>query len=670
MTDPYLWLEERNGEKATEWAKAESAVAKAHFEKDPRFAQSKNEILSILASDEKIPMVSLFEGYAYNLWQDEIHKRGIWRRAPLAEYKKPNPKWEVLLDLDDLADKEKTPWVYAGASRLAGSERVLLHLSRNSQDATEVREFSLATKEFIKDGFFFPESKSRLIWYSENQLLVAPALNEDQQTTSGYPRKVYLWTRGEDFSKARLLYEAKKDIVSAWPGSYMDQGKKIFTIGYYVNYDFMVTFLLDENLKLNQLPVPPDVLLEGIFNSHFLVSPRGEWKGFPAGSLLAIPMSAMGLTEVPVDQIKSLFQPTARSAFDGSLATKNRLYLMINENVRGQVYEARLGPDGAWTLHKVFHSESSFYLSTADEHSDAMIFSEEGYLQPRRLLLSEGLAPAEIKKTKSYFNEAPYITEQKWVKSKDGVEIPYTVVRAKGLKYDGTNPTLLYGYGGFALPGTPAYSAVMGKEWLEKGGVYVRANIRGGGEFGPNWHKAAMLENKQKSYDDFIAVAEDLIAQKITSPKHLGIQGGSNGGLLVGAVTMQRPELFNAVVCQIPLLDMLRYTKLPPGASWVGEYGDPDDPKFREIISKYSPYQNISKDKTYPKMYFQTTQADDRVHPGHARKMTARMKEYSHQVLFFESSDGGHGGGGVKLEDQAGTMAYLYVYLYQQLGHL
>ncbi len=281
--------------------------------------------------------------------------------------------------------------------------------------------------------------------------------------------------------------------------------------------------------------------------------------------------------------------------------------------------------------------------------------------------MKEGSTVTEIKKMKSYFSEAPYMTEQFWVKSKDGVEIPYTVVRAKNLVYDGKNPTLLYGYGGFQISCMPDYSPAMGREWLEKGGVYVMANIRGGGEFGPEWHKAAMKENKQKSYDDFIAIAEDLIARKITSPKHLGIQGGSNGGLLVGAVTMQRPDLFNAVVCQIPLLDMIRYTKLPPGASWADEYGDPDDPKFHEIILKYSPYQNISKTKKYPKIYFQTTQADDRVHPGHARKMAARMKEYGHDVLFFESTDGGHGGGGVRPEDQAKAAAYVYVYLHQQL---
>lgn len=667
MIDPHIWLEDRNGAEAIAWAQNESSMARKHFESDPRFQQSSKEILEILASTDKIPLVSLFEGFAYNLWQDENHKRGIWRRSSLEEYKKTQPLWEILLDLDALAQQENEPWVFKGATRLPGFDRVLVALSRNNQDASEVREFSLSKKEFIKDGFYLPESKSYFDWYDENHLLVAASFTPDQQTDSGYARKVYLWTRGEDFAQAKLLYEGEKHHVTTWTKVEHLSGQTFAMIGFFINYDHFEIFVVGPDWSLKRMPIPLNSIAVGHFKGHFLIETRGEWKGHPGGSLLSIPKAAIEMSDIPADQIKAVFTPQDNVAYDGIAGTRDRLYLILQENVRGQAYEAHLDEGGNWSLHKVFNSDHAFYFSAADPERDTVIFQEEGYLQARRLLLREGVESMPLKKSKSYFQAEPFVSEQIWVKSADGVEIPYTLIRAKDLKYDGKNPTLLYGYGGFNVPVTPYYNSTMGKQWLEKGGVYVVANIRGGGEFGPEWHKSAMLEKKQKSYDDFIAVAEDLIARKITSPRHLGIQGGSNGGLLVGAVTMQRPDLFNAVVCQIPLLDMIRYTKLPPGASWAGEYGNPEDPKYFDVISKYSPYQNLSQNKKYPKIYFQTTQADDRVHPGHARKMAARMKEFGHEFIFFESTDGGHGGGGVKLEDQARTHAYSFVFLYQQL---
>lgn len=668
MNDPYLWLEDRNGAQATTWAQQQSVVAKNIFESDPRFEPTKNEILNILTDSEKLAMVSFYEGYAYNLWQDDKHQRGIWRRTTITDYKGGHPTWETLLDIDALAAKENQPWVYKSCSRLMGSDHCLLALSKNNQDASEVREYSLTTKDFVKDGFFIPESKSNYEWVDKDHLLVAPTLQPDQLNNSGYPRKVFAWTRGEDLSKAKMIFEAPQTDVMTWVTSMSDQGKRWPIIGRFVNDDFMEFFTVTPDFKTQLVPIPKDAGFSDIFQGKILFTLRGSWQGFAGGSLLSAPVSVLSQPDLRADQVTAVFTPNKHSALEGIESTRDRLYLLVNENVRGQIYEAKEDSRGQWQLDKSYESQNTFYMVASDQSSDTILFSEEGYLQPRQLVLREGTTTTPLKKMKSYFNEAPYTAEQFWVKSKDGIEIPYTVIRAKNLVYDGTNPTLLYGYGGFQISRMPAYSPMMGKEWLEKGGVFVMANIRGGGEFGPEWHKSAMRENKQKSYDDFIAIAEDLIARKITSPKHLGIQGGSNGGLLVGAVTMQRPDLFNAVVCQIPLLDMIRYTKLPPGASWMDEYGDPDDPKFREIILKYSPYQNISPTKKYPKIYFQTTQADDRVHPGHARKMAARMIEQGHDVLFFESTDGGHGGGGVKPDDMARTSAYVYVYLYQQLS--
>jgi len=668
MTDSYMWLEDRNGAQATAWAQTESATTKTVFENDPRFAQTSQEVLGIIADPDKLAMVELFDGYAYNLWQDSTHQRGIWRRTTIASYKSGNPQWETLLDIDDLAAKENQPWVFRGCSRMPGYDHCMVLLSKNNQDAAEIREFSISKKDFVPGGFFVPENKGGFDWIDENHALIFPTLAPDQLTDSNYARKVYLWTRGEDISQAKQIFEGKKEDVVVWTWVAYDQGEKLPMIGRMVNFNESEKFLVKADGTLEQIPIPKDAEMSPPYKGMFLFTLRNDWKGFAAGSLLSVSRSVLGQTDIDPSQVKVVYAPSLHSALEGTTVTSERLYLLINENVRGQVYEAKLDATGNWQLDKVFNSNNTFYISAIDSFSDTAIFQEEGYLQPRQLIMRENTALTNLKKMKSYFNEGDFMTEQFWVKSKDGVDIPYTVVRNKNLAYDGKNPTLLYGYGGFQVSRTPGYSPVIGKEWLEKGGVFVMSNIRGGGEFGPKWHIAAMKENKQKSYDDFIAVAEDLIARKITSPKHLGIQGGSNGGLLVGAVTMQRPDLFNAVVCQIPLLDMIRYTKLPPGASWMDEYGDPEDPKFREIILKYSPYQNITRTKNYPKIFFQTTQADDRVHPGHARKMAAKMKAYGHDVLFFESTDGGHGGGGVKPEDQARASAYVYVYLHQQLA--
>lgn len=667
LPDPYLWLEDRNGEKATAWARVESEITKRHFEQDPRFSQATQELLKVFNSPEKIPMPQMFEGFVYHLWQDDFHQRGLWRRTSVDEYIKETPSWEVLLDLDKLSSQEQEPWVYKCCIHLPGSDQVMVALCRNNQDAVEWREFSLTKKEFIKDGFVLPESKSAVEWFDEDHLIVAAAFTPDQQTNSGYPRKVYLWTRGEDFSQSRLLYEGKKEHVATWPNITHRQGKTTLVIGIYVDYDFHESYLFDQHWNATKFPLPPFVALTGNFQDFWLLENRHEWQGFPAGSLLSVPKAVVELQEIPREWIKAIFQPSESAFYYDFATTRDRMYLQINENVRGQICEARLSEEGAWSLEKIYHSENTYSLCSTDKEGSAAIFTEEGYLRPRGFLMRRGSTSWELKKTPSFFNEDRLVTEQFWTRSPDGTEIPYTLVRAKDLNYNGQNPTIVSGYGGFMLARLPTYNPTMGKAWLEKGGVYVMANIRGGSEFGPRWHKEAILENKQKSYDDFIAVTEDLIRRKITSPSHLALQGGSNGGLLVGAVAMQRPELFKAILCQIPLLDMIRYTKMPPGASWVGEYGDPEDPKFHELILKYSPYQNLSRNKKYPKIFFQTTQADDRVHPGHARKMAARMQEYGHPRWFLESFDGGHGVGGVKPEDMAKSQALLYVFLYQEL---
>lgn len=491
MMDSHLWLEDRSGAQAVAWAQKESAETKNLFEKDPRFARASREILNILADADKLAMVSLRDGFAYNLWQDETHPRGVWRRTPLASYKSEHPQWETLLDMDALAAKENEPWVFRGCTHLPGSDRCLVRLSKNNQDATEEREFSLTSKAFVKGGFFIPESKSVFEWLDQDHALVSLALTDDQLTTSGYARKVYLWKRGEELSQAQRLYEGQKNDVLVWPFVIRDQGRSIALVGRYVKDDLVEKFVLQADGTLAEVPIPKDAGLSDIFHGMIFFSTRSTWNGFPAGSLLSVPFSVVGQKEIAVDQIKSVFQPSARSALAGIASTRERIYLAVNENVRGQVYEANLDFAGNWHLAKVFNSSNTFSITTAEADGDAAIFQEEGFLQPRRLILREGAKITPLKEMKSYFNESLFVTEQLWVKSKDGVEIPYTVVRARSLVYDGKNPTWLSGYGGFRISRVPFYSPVMGKEWLEKGGVYVIANIRGGGEFGPEWHKAA-----------------------------------------------------------------------------------------------------------------------------------------------------------------------------------
>jgi prolyl oligopeptidase len=666
--DPHLWLEERNGIEATAWAQTQSALARNLFEADPRFKKLAADFYDILADADKVPAVQLRNGFAYNLWQDETHKRGLWRRTTLESYKSAKPDWELLINMDELALLEAEPWVFHGSFQLPEGDRTLIYLSRNGQDACEVREFNLTTKNFVTDGFRMVESKGYLGWFDQDHLLVGPTLEESQCTKSGYSRQCWLWKRGEDFSQSKLLYESSIHDVSVFSNSFHDGAKKYFVVSRFQNYDTMETFLFGDDFSLKKFPVPSNASPLLIHQGHFVFNLKKPWRGFESGVVLSAPLSSVGLDEIPFADLRVVFRPDSRSALADVASTASTFYLQINENVRGKIYEARFEADGTWSLLPSFpEDDNSYEILSVDADQDTAIFAAEGFLQPRGHLLKKNGKVSPIKTAPAYFDAGDKVTEQFWIKSKDGTEVPYFVVRPREMKYDGNNPTLLGGYGGFEISRKPTYAALMGKAWLEPNAVYVLANIRGGGEFGAQWHRAAILENKQKSYDDFIAIAEDLIARKITSPSHLGIQGGSNGGLLVAAVAMQRPELFSAVICQIPLLDMIRYVDLPPGASWAAEYGDPADLKMREVILKYSPYHNVSKDKKYPKIFFQTTQADDRVHPGHARKMFARMKDFGHDVLLIESIDGGHGGGGIHLEDQARTSAYLYIYLYQQL---
>ncbi len=644
--DPYLWLEDVLGEKAITWVKEQNAKSQKEIEAHPQFAAIRDKTLEVVNSRERIPFVQKRGAWYYNFWQDSKNIRGVWRRTTLTEFKKPEPKWETMLDLDQLAMDEKDNWVWRGASCLYPDyNKCMISLSRGGADAVVIREWDKATKSFVKEGFQLNEAKGSIDWIDADTLFVQTDFGPGTQTKSGYARIVKTWKRGTPITEAKTLFEGTVDDISVSANQVEHKG--------YPTRQFVrrgVTFFTSERYlvdggKLTKIEIPT-VANFGFFRDWMSVRLKSAWttngKTYKQGSLLAIPFEKFMKGDRNFDV---LFEGSDRVSLAGYEVTKN--FIIINEldNVKNRLVEMNY-QDGKWHRRVVSLSELGTVGVTAidAEESDDYFMTLTGYLTPSTLLLAKGGTDhrERLKALPAFFDATPYKVEQFEVASKDGEKIPYFVVMRKDAKLDGTNPTLLYGYGGFEISQLPGYSGSIGNGWLAQGGVYVVANIRGGGEFGPRWHQAGLKENRQKVYDDFIAVAENLVARKITAPRHMAISGGSNGGLLVGAVMVQRPDLFRAVLCSVPLLDMQRYHKLLAGASWVAEYGNPDDPQEWEYISKYSPYQNVKAGVKMPRVLFVTSTRDDRVHPGHARKMMAKMKEQGHDVLYFENIEGGH----------------------------
>ena len=646
--DPHLWLEDVGGDKALAWVREQNDASTKELTADPRFEPMRSRILSILDSTARIPYVQKHGAHYYNLWQDAKNPRGLWRRTTLEEYKKEQPAWDLVLDLDALGKQENENWVWKSAAWLQPDcARVLMQLSRGGADAVVTREFDVVEKKFVDGGFALPEAKANVSWRDRDSILVGTDFGEGSLTSSGYARIVKLWRRGTPLSSAEVLAEGKADDVYVY--GFRDQTKGFErdfvqrAITFYTNEQFVV-----RDGKLTQID-KPDSANSSVHREWLMIELRDDWevggKKHKAGSLLACKFDAYLAGS---RAFETLFEPTERSSLSGFAGTKNHVLLTTLDNVRTKVLV--LTPSDAGWKREPLPGLPEFGTVSAsavdDEESDAYWLTITDYLTPTSLFLGEiGKGPAQkLKSLPSFFDATGLQIEQREAKSKDGTRVPYFLVAKKDAPRNSANPTLLYGYGGFEVSLTPGYSAGVGANWLERGGVYVVANIRGGGEFGPKWHQAALKQNRNKCYEDFAAVAEDLIAQKITSPAHLGIQGGSNGGLLMGNMTVMYPKLFRAVVCQVPLLDMLRYHKLLAGASWMGEYGNPDDAEEAKWLVRYSPYHNVKKDETYPRVLFTTSTRDDRVHPGHARKMFARMKEQGHDVLYYENIEGGHGG--------------------------
>lgn len=654
--DPYLWLEDVDGERALAWVRERNAVSQRAIENLPGFAQRRERLLAVFTDRGEIPSITRRGAHVYNLWRDAKNPRGLWRRTTLAEYRKAVPQWEVLLDLDLLGKAEGVSWVWGNSECLAPAyQRCLLSLSRGGSDAVVVREFDLTQRRFVDDGFQIPEAKTTVRWLDTDKILVATNFGPGSLTKSGYARTIREWRRGTPLATAHEIFSAQEADVSAFMSVDRAPGFERVLVGR--SPDFFTTELhLVGSKGVHRLDKPADAILnlhrEWVFlqlRSDFRVKERT----YRAGSLVATRLEDL-LKGTQTWEV--LFEPTSTRSIarSGLQFTRNHVLISVMDNVAGRLIEAQYR-DGQWHQRMVetpLHGRLSV-TSLHDAHvandsmADSYLLNYTDFQTPDSLYLSEaGRDGRELLKSRAeLFDSTGMRIEQRFATSKDGTRVPYFVVWPKGAKADGSNRTILYGYGGFQISQLPGYLPKYGAAWHDSGGVLVVANIRGGGEFGPEWHTSAIKANKQRSYDDFAAVAEDLIANNITRPRHLAISGGSNGGLLVGAVMVQRPELFGAVLCSVPLLDMQRFHKLLAGNSWMAEYGNPEIPKEWAWISPYSPYQNVKPGVSYPKVLFTTSTRDDRVHPAHARKMVARMLEQGHGgVSYYESIEGGHGG--------------------------
>ena len=669
-TDPFEWLEDVSGEKSLDWVRARNAKAEEQLKSDPEYQALYDDLLAILDSDARIPMVSKHGEYLYNFWRDKQNERGLWRRTTMEEYRKPNPEWDVLLDLDKLAEEENENWIWRGADMLRPNyTRCLISLSRGGADADVTREFDIEEREFIEDGFERPEAKGGMGWIDRDRVFVYTDFGEDSMTESGYPRIVKLWKRGQPMEDAEIIYEGAAGDMSISghhddsPGYERDFVRR--AIAFYNDE----LYQLKEQGTLRKIEVPNSAG-KSVFHDYLAIELREPWtvggRTYKAGSLLITNFDEFmsgGLS------FEVAFEPTEKTALASYGFTKDYVTLNVLEDVKNRIYVLS-HKNGQWVREALVGAPAFGTVSVSavdsDESNEIFMITTD-YLTPTTL--SYGVIGEELQKLKSmpeFFDASGLEIAQHFATSADGTRVPYFMVAKKDLQLDGSHPTLLYGYGGFEISLQPAYSGGVGRAWTSQGGVYVVANIRGGGEYGPRWHQAALKSNRLKAYEDFAAVAKDLIDRKVTSTRRLGIQGGSNGGLLVGNMITLYPELFHAAVCQVPLLDMKRYNRLLAGASWMAEYGNPDKPEEWEFIQKFSPYHNLKKDANYPSVLFTTSTRDDRVHPGHARKMMARMEEYGYDVLYYENIEGGHGG--AANNKQAATMqALAYIFLKQQL---
>lgn len=675
----HLWLEEVEGEAALTWVKAQNERSLSALEAHPDYADNLAKAMDVAVSDDRIPYGVIRDGLVYNFWQDETNARGLWRRTTLESYETETPDWETVLDFDALAAAEDKNWVFKGSDcfRPQGASKTLclISLSDGGKDAIIKREFDLATKSFVESGFETAEAKQGSAWIEQDTLLIATDWNGDGSTLtdSGYPSSVRLWKRGQDLQDAAELFVGDPTDVGVWPWAQeLEDGRMIYGA---VEADTFFTssyWLLSKGDPV-KFPVPAKSSLGDIYKGYQFLTLQEDWgiasqsASYQIGDLVAFELDPF-LESGELPPVELVFRANERQAVNGVAVAKDAALLSINDNVIGKILQLQPGADG-WTTDPVdLPGTGQASIVFADSKSEIVFLGYEGFLTPDSLLKYDTRSgqSSPLKSLPEKFDASDLVVHQKQAKSADGTMIPYFVIHKQGVELNGENPTLLYGYGGFEVSMQPSYSGTSGRLWLEKGGIYVLANIRGGGEFGPAWHQAGLKGNRQRIYDDFIAVGEGLIELGITSPRHLGIMGGSNGGLLMGVMLTQRPDLWEAVVIQVPLLDMLRYHKLLAGASWVDEYGDPDIAEERIFLETISPYHNVDPGADYPVPFFVTSTKDDRVHSGHARKMAKLLEDLGKDFFYYENIDGGHSAA-ANQKERAKRSALEFTYLTQRL---
>lgn len=667
--DTYLWLEKIDDPKSLQFVEQQNKTTYKELSTEKDFKTIYNKNLEILNSSEKIAYPVIHGSYVYNFWKDANHMRGIWRRSSLETYVEGKPVWETLLDIDKLSKKEGKKWVLKNYIGLYPTyNRFLIELSNGGGDSVYIREFDLRTKQFIENGFAIDEAKGTANYLDENTLVVSSNFGEGTLTKSGYPKQVRLWKRGNLLKDSEIIYEGNTSDVGTWGAVFHDDLKSYTIINQRINF-FSSNLFVWMDHKITKLALPEDAMPQSILKNQVIIQLKSDWnvhtKTYKKGTLLSLNFNELLKGK---KKIKVIIEPDKYASIQSVSSTKNKLLVNMLTNVTSQLYIYAFENE-VWSRKKVDTPKlGTIGVGGTSNLSDQFFFNFQNFITPTTLYLGDAgnntFKPYQS--LPAYFDTSNFEVKQFKAPSKDGTMIPYFMVSRKDIKKNGRNPTLIYAYGGYEVSQIPFYSGAIGVSWLEKGGVYVLANIRGGGEYGPKWHQDGMKEKRQNVFDDLYAVSENLIQKKITSPSHLGVMGGSNGGLLVGVAFTQRPDLYNAIVCQVPLLDMKRYNKLLAGASWVGEFGNPDIPEEWAYLKKYSPYHNVKKGMEYPEVFFYSSTRDDRVHPGHARKMVAKMNAMGYKTYYYENTEGGHAGSSTN-EQRAKSNALTYSYLLKKL---
>jgi len=669
-----LWLEEVLGDSALAWVKQQNTRSLAKLEADPRYSELFAEALAIANNRDRIPFASQRGEHVYNYWQDQTNVRGIWRRATTASYLSGKPEWETVFDLDAVSKAEEANWVWKGASWAPGdSTRVILTLSDGGKDASHFREYDVATKSFVEGGFTLTEAKQSVTWIDNDRFLVATDWGGETMTESGYPFVAKVMTRGMDKADATLVLSGQREDVGLFSGATDDGDTRYVLLTEADSFFSSTQWLLGADLKPVRLPLPEKATARGVHKGQVIATLEQDWtapngQALPQGALISFPIEPAQKGEAV--SYKVIMAPGARESLEDVGIASTGIIVTAYENVRGRAFKFTPETDGSWKRTKLdLPDNGAVSLVSTDNDSQLAFVTFNDFLTPSTLyaLDTASLTRNEVQTAPKLFEAEGLVVEQKEAISKDGIRVPYFVIRKADTKMDGNTPTLLYAYGGFQISMLPAYSGYTGKLWLENGGAYVLANIRGGGEFGPAWHQAGLKTERQRIYDDFIAVGESLISSGLTSPRRLGIMGGSNGGLLMGVMLTQRPDLWNAVVVQVPLLDMLRYHLLLAGASWVDEYGSPEVAEERAFLETISPVARFDAKTDYPMPFFVTSTKDDRVHPGHARKLARLFEDTGKPFLYYENIDGGHSAA-ANLNEGAKRRALEWTYLFQQLA--